>query len=183
MTAELSCYKLGRITSNDADGYHRGQLSGGHAKCRCPLRRDSTGSPSTGPRSSAPDPAPSAVCKKSITVPPSVNAKTAQKHDYPSQAHRRSYARRTAVERSNSRVKTRPPSTSQKGWCRIMGLVPISLFLACALVVRNLAISDAFHRARTRRAEAKSRPARARTRRRRRRSLSDLAGMTGSACP
>ena len=31
-----------------------------------------------------------------------------------------------------------------KGWCRLMGLVPISLFLACALVVRNLAISDAF---------------------------------------
>ena len=31
-----------------------------------------------------------------------------------------------------------------KGWCRIMGLVPIALFLTCALVVRNLAVSDAF---------------------------------------
>src|SRR5450755_371136 len=33
------------------------------------------------------------------TVPPEVHAKTAQKHDYPSQSHRRSYARRSAAER------------------------------------------------------------------------------------
>jgi hypothetical protein len=40
-----------------------------------------------------------------LTVPPSVNAKTAQKYDYPSAAWRASYARRTAVERSFSTIK------------------------------------------------------------------------------
>ena len=42
---------------------------------------------------------------KTITVPPSVNAKTAQKHDYLSNPGRRSFDRRTAVERSNARIK------------------------------------------------------------------------------
>ena len=50
-------------------------------------------------------------------MPPSVNVKTAQKHDYPSKAHRRSHARRTAVERSNSRVKDPASIDVAKGWC------------------------------------------------------------------
>jgi len=103
-----------------------------------------------------------------------VNAKTAQKHDYASKAHRRSYARRTAVERSNSRVKDPASIDVAKGWCRLMGLVPISLFLACALVVRNLAISDAF----TERALEEQRRQVAglapRPRKRRRRNFADL---------
>ena len=184
MTAELSCYKLGRITSNDADGYHRVSCPAVMAKCRCPLRRDSTGLSFNRPQIICPpDPAPKCCMQKSITVPPSVNAKTAQKHDYPSQAHRRSYARRTAVERSNSRVKDPATIDVSKGWCRIMGLVPISLFLACALVVRNLAISDAFTERALEEQRRKAARLAPRTRRRRRRSLSDLAGMTGSACP
>jgi len=43
MTAELSCYKLGRITANDADGYHRVSCPAIMAKCRCPLRSGSMG--------------------------------------------------------------------------------------------------------------------------------------------
>jgi len=141
------------------------------------------GSPSTGPRSSAPGPGSKVLYAKEHHSAPSVNAKTAQKHDYPSQAHRRSYARRTAVERSNSRVKDPATIDVSKGWCRIMGLVPISLFLACALVVRNLAISDAFTERALEEQRRKAARLAPRTRRRRRRSLSDLAGMTGSACP
>jgi len=34
-----------------------------------------------------------------------VNAKTAQEHDYPSAAHRRSYARRTGAERGCATAK------------------------------------------------------------------------------
>jgi hypothetical protein len=55
-----------------------------------------------------------------------------------------------------------------------MGLVPISLFLACDIAVRNLAVSDAF----TKRALEEQRRRAAglapRTRRRRRRNLADL---------
>ena len=47
-------------------------------------------------------------------------------------------------ERSNSSVDDPANVDVAKGWCRIMGLVPIALFLTCALVVRNLAVSDAF---------------------------------------
>jgi hypothetical protein len=175
MTAELSCYKLGRITANDADGYHRVSCPAVMAKCRCPLRSGSMGLSFDRPQIiCSPGPAPRCCLQQSITVPPSVNAKTAQKHDYASKAHRRSYARRTAVERSNSRVKDPASVDVSKGWCRLMGLVPISLFLACALAVRNLAVSDAF----TKRALEEQRRRAAglapRTRRRRRRNLADL---------
>ena len=64
--------------------------------------------PSTdhGPRSS-PRPSTRRACcaQQTITVAPEVHAKTAQKHDYPSKAHRDSYARRTAAERTFSTAK------------------------------------------------------------------------------
>ena len=37
-TAELARYKLGRITADDADGYHRVQCPAAMGKIRCPLR-------------------------------------------------------------------------------------------------------------------------------------------------
>jgi len=105
-----------------------------------------------------------------------VKVKTAQKQDYPSRAHRRSYARRTAVERSNSRVKDPASIDITKGWCRLIGPVPISLFLACALVVRNLAISDAFYEREVNQQKRKAAGLTPRTRRRRRTSLNELVG-------
>ena len=49
---------------------------------------------------------PQACCtQQTITVPPDVNAKTRQKHDYPPAAWRRSYARRTGAERGFSTAK------------------------------------------------------------------------------
>jgi hypothetical protein len=183
MTAELSCYKLGRICGDDADGYHRVACPAVMAKCRCPLRKDSMELSFDRPEVvCAPEPAPKCCLQKSITVPPSVNAKTAQKHDYPSKAHRRSYARRTAVERSNSRVKDPASIDVSKGWCRLMGLVPISLFLACALVVRNLAVSDAFIERALDEQRRKATGLAPRKRTRRRRSLGDLAGLTANLC-
>jgi transposase len=44
-------------------------------------------------------------CRTSRHGPPDVTAKTAQKHDYPSTAHRRSYARRTGAERGFATAK------------------------------------------------------------------------------
>jgi len=49
--------------------------------------------------------------------------------------------RRTGVERSNSRVKDPATIDIGKGWCRLMGLIGPTLFLAAALAIRNLSIA------------------------------------------
>ena len=120
---------------------------------------------------------------QNITVPPGVNAKTAQKHDYPSKAWRVSYARRSAAERSKARIKDPATIDVNKGWCRQMGLVPMTVLLACALVARNLAVTDAFcereENDERRKAAGKAPP----TRRRRRRAIADLVGATAYAPP
>ena len=68
---------------------------------------------------------PQACCaQQTITVPPDVLAKTAQKHDYPSAAQRRSYARRTGAERGFATLKDPASSDISRGWCRLMGLAP-----------------------------------------------------------
>ena len=75
-----------------------------------------------GPRCSAhPNTSPLARRQKTLTVPVSVNAKTAQKYDYPSAAWRASYARRTVVERSFSTIKDPASNDISRGWCRLMG--------------------------------------------------------------
>jgi hypothetical protein len=124
----------------------------------------------------APPGHPPACCtQQTITVPPEVHAKTAQKHDYPSKAHRRSYARRSAAERTFSTAKDPASNDISRGWCRLMGLTPIALFAACLLVVRNqriLATFDARQAQNTQRAAAGLPP---KTRRRRRKTLTSLA--------
>ena len=62
---------------------------------------------------------PPACCsQQTITVPPHVNAKTAQKHDYPSPQHRTSYQRRTAAERTFATITDPATTTIARGWCR-----------------------------------------------------------------
>jgi hypothetical protein len=73
-----------------------------------------------------------------------VNAKTRQKHDYPSAAWRRSYRRRTSAERSFSTIKDTATTSIARGWCRLPGLTPLMLWLACTLTVRNQRILLAF---------------------------------------
>ena len=73
-----------------------------------------------------------------------INAKTAQKHDYPSRAHRRSYNRRTAAERTFATLNDRSTNDLSRGWCRLFGLTPIALFTTTALIARNTRIADAF---------------------------------------
>ncbi len=183
-SGELARYKLGRISADDEDGYHRVACPAVLGKVRCPLRADSIALTLDHPEVLAPPEHPPTCCTQvTITVPPSVNAKTAQRHDYPGKAWRRSYARRTAVERSNARIKDPATVDVARGWCRVMGLTPMSLFLACALVVRNLAVADAFEQRRAddeRRAAAGLSP---RTRRHRRRTLADLVGASANAPP
>jgi len=107
-----------------------------------------------------------------------VNAKTAQKHDYPSAAHRRSYARRTGAERGFATAKDPASNNISRGWCRLMGLAPLMLFATCLLIVRNQRILQAWN---TRQEENARRAAKGlppKTRRRRRKTLTALAATT-----
>jgi hypothetical protein len=107
-----------------------------------------------------------------------VAAKTAQKHDYPSAAWRRSYARRTGAERGFATAKDRASNDIGRGWCRLMGLAPLMLFTATSLIIRNQRILTAWTARQdenTRRA-AKGLPPK--TRRRRRKPVTELAAAT-----
>jgi hypothetical protein len=175
-TAETARYKLGRITSDDADGYHRVQCPAAMGKIRCPLRPASMTLTRDRPEILTPPEHPPACCaRQTITVPADVAAKTRQKHDYPSAAHRKSYARRTGAERTFSTAKDPASNNIARGWIRLTGLTPLMLWLTCLLAVRNQRILDAWNARQednARRAAAGLPP---KTRRRRRKTLTDLA--------
>jgi hypothetical protein len=144
-TAELARYKLSPISGYDQDGYRRVACPAVQGKLRCPLRPASLTLAHDRPEVLAPPEHPPTCCHQmTITVPPSVNAKTAQKHDYPSAEHRRSYARRLAAERAYASVKDPASNDLSRGWCRLTGLAPIALFGASVFVARNLRVADAF---------------------------------------
>jgi hypothetical protein len=173
---ELARHKLGKITTDDADGYHRVTCPAAAGKIRCPLRLSSMTLDRSHPEILTPPDHPPACCtQQTITVPPQVAAKTRQKHDYPSPAHRRSYARRTGSERTFSTIKDPATTNIARGWCRLTGLTPLHLWLACLLTVRNQRILTAWDTRQaenTRRATAGLPP---KTRRRRRTTLASLA--------
>ena len=181
---ELSRYKLGRLTANDKDGYHRVACPAQMGKIRCALREPSMTLDYTRPEVLTPPEHPPTCCTQAtITVPPAVNAKTAQRHDYPGKAWRASYARRSAAERANARIKDPATIDIARGWCRLMGLTPITLLVACALAARNLAITDAFNERQADNARRVKTGLAPRTRRRQRRTLTDLATATANAPP
>jgi len=178
-TAELARHKLGRITRDDADGYHRVQCPAAMGKIRCPLRPASMRLDRDRPEILRPPEHPQACCtQQTITVPADVNAKTRQKHDYPSAAWRRSYARRTGAERGFATAKDPATNTISRGWCRLMGPPPLMLFTTVLLTVRNqriLAAWDARQTDNARRAAAGLPP---KTRRRRRKTPTALVTAT-----
>ena len=165
--AELSRHKLGRIS---ADG-----PTATTASCAPQPRARSAAPPAklddTAPRPPG-DPHParapaSLLHPQTITVPPEVAAKTRQKHDYPSPQHRRSYARRTAAERTFSTIKDPATTSVARGWCRLMGVTPLALWLACLLTVRNQRILSAWDaRQEQNTHQAAARPQKTRKRRR-----------------
>jgi len=175
-TSELARYKLGRLTSDDTDGYHRVQCPAATGKIRCPLRPASMLLDRDRPEILQPPEHPPACCaQQTITIPPDVLAKTAQKHDYPSAAWRRSYARRTGAERGFATAKDPATNDIARGWCRLMGLAPLTLFTAALLIVRNQRILNAWNARQEdnqRRAAAGLPP---KTRKRRRKTLAGLA--------
>jgi hypothetical protein len=174
-TAETARYKLGRLTADDPDGYHRVQCPAVTGKIRCPLRPASMTLDRDRPEILQPPEHPQACCTQlTITVPPEVAAKTRQKHDYPSAAWRRSYARRTGAERGFATAKDPATSDISRGWCRLMGLTPLMLFTATLLAVRNQRILAAWDARQEDNARRAARGLPPRTRRRRRKTLTAL---------
>ena len=173
--AELTRHKLGRISADDTDGYHRVMCPAVMGKLRCPLRPASMTLSRTGPRSSARPGIPPPAAPSRPSPSPGIAAKTRQKHDYPSAAHRRSYARRTSAERIFSTIKDPATTSIARGWCRLTGLTPLALWLACLLTARNqriLPTCDTRPADNTHRAAAGLPP---KTRKRRRKTLAPLA--------
>jgi hypothetical protein len=174
-TAEAARYKPGRLTAGDQDGYHRVQCPAAAGKVRCPLRPASMRLDRDRPETLTPPEHPQACCtQQTLTVPPDALAKTAQKHDYPSAARRRSHARRSGAERGFSTAKDPASNTIARGWRRLTGLAPLMLFTVALLAVRNQRILAAWD---TRQEDSTRRAARGlppKTRRRRRRTLAAL---------
>ena len=183
-SAELDRYRFAVLSGDDAEGHHRVMCPAAAGKVRCPRRDGSMALAHSRPEILSPPEHPPTCCTQvSITVPPSVNAKTRQKHPYPSAAHRSSYGRRSAAERANSTIKDPASNDVAPGWCRLMGLVPMTLMLACLLVVRNERVLASFT---ARQADAERRAAQGlapRTRRRRRTTIADLVAAGANAPP
>jgi hypothetical protein len=169
-TAELSRYKLGVHAAGDADGYRRHACPATAGKIRCPLKPASMALPRDRPEILSPPGHPPACCTQlTITAGPEVAEKTRQKHDYPSQAWRISYRRRTAAERLNAAIKDPAVNSIDRGWIRLTGVTPLMLWLACLMAVRNqrtLHASEARQQDHARRAAASGQQPRARKRRR-----------------
>jgi hypothetical protein len=130
-----------------------------------------------------PEHPPTCCTQQTITVPPAVNAKTAQKHDYPGADWRRSYARRSGAERTNATIKDPATNNVRRGWCRLMGLSAITICLTCTLVTRNNRIIDAYETRQAdnaRRADLGQPPA---TRHRRRKTLAQLTNTPPQPLP
>jgi hypothetical protein len=168
-SGELARYKLAPITRRDPDGYHRVSCPAAQGKIRCPHKPASLTLPNDRPTILDPPEHPPVCCtQQTITVPPSVNAKATQKHDYPSAAHRTSYNRRTAAERTFATLTDRATNDLSRGWCRQMGLTAIALHTATTLIARNIRVTDAFtaRQAENQRREAHGLPPKHRKRRR-----------------
>jgi len=183
-SAELARYKLGRISGDDEDGFYRVGCPAVKGKVRCPKRDSSMALSLERPEILAPpEDAPLCCRQATITVPPDINAKTRQKHDYPSKAHRLSYGRRSAAERSNSTVKDPASNDISRGWCRLMGVGAMTLMITCLFVTRNQRVLASFE---AREAEDRRRLATGlppKTRKRRRRTIADLVTASAHAPP
>ena len=140
-------------------------------KIRCPLRPASMTLDRDRPEILTPPEHPQACCtQQTITIPAGVLAKTAQKHDYPSAAWRRSCARRSGAERGFATAKDPASNTISRGWCRLMSLAPLMLFTTALLAARNHRILAAWNARQDDNARRAARGLPPKTRRRRRNS-------------
>jgi hypothetical protein len=118
---EVARYKLGRKTTDDADGYHRVMCPAVDAKLRCPLRPESMSLGYDRPEVLSPPGHPPRCCTQAtITVPPSVNAKTRQKHDYPSAALGISPSTGQGFMTLDGTAVPNRAGAPRRGWCEAL---------------------------------------------------------------
>ena len=176
-TAELARYKLGRLTADDQDGYHRVQCPAATGKIRCPLRPASMTLDRDRPEILRPAGAPPGLLRAADHHRPARRRSPRPRRNTTTRrrAWRRSYARRTGAERGFATIKDPAASDIARGWCRLTGLAPLTLFTATLLVVRNQRILRAWN---TRQEDSQRRAAAGlppKTRKRRRKTLAGLA--------
>jgi hypothetical protein len=127
------------------DGDHQRRCRALLGKVRCPLREGAMALGLSRPEvPSLPEHPPLCCTQPTVTVPASVNAKTAERDDDRGRTWRRSYPRPSAAERSNAPMKDPATVDVARGWCRVMGLVAMTCWSATAVVVHNLAATDTF---------------------------------------
>jgi hypothetical protein len=155
--AELMRYKFCALSAPDDDGYQRVVCPAAAGKVRCPHKAASLALSWERPSvTHPPKELPRCCAQVSITVPPQVNEKTRQKHDYAGPAHRHSYARRTAAERTYASLADPSVGGIRRGWCRLFGRAKNTLMYALAVVVRNVRIVESFERRLVQEARAES---------------------------
>jgi hypothetical protein len=158
---EIARYKLSPLTKEGPDGYRRVACPAAAGKVRCPLRPESLMLSAERPTVALPPVHRPRCCEQaSITLPPPVNAKTRQRHDFGSPAHRRSYNRRTAAERTFASMSDVSAGGIRGGWSRLFGIAKNTVTYARAVVARNVRILASFEANRRRRPtrRSKSRP-------------------------
>jgi len=181
-SAELARYKLGRVSRDSEDGSHRVMCPALLGKIRCPLRPKSMSLDFNRPEVLEPPSYPPTCCvQQTITVIEDVTAKTAQRHDYPSKAHRLSYARRTAAERTLAWLQDSATVGMRRGWSRLMGRAKNHLMYVLGVVVRNVRIVESFERNKAKKARREARRLRTRLRGRRRRRCEQERGFAEPA--
>jgi hypothetical protein len=169
-SAELARYKLGRVSRGSGEGSHRVMCPALLGKVRCPLRSKSMSLDFKRPEVTDPPIYPPTCCvNQTITVTEEVTAKTAQRLDYPSKAHRLSYARRTAAERTFASLQDSATVGIRRGWSRLMGRAKNHLMYVLGVVVRNVRTVESFERNKAKEARREARRLRTRLRAPRRR--------------
>ena len=165
--AELMRYKFCALSAPDDEGYQRVICPAAAGKVRCPHKSASLALSYQHPSVTDPPTEPPRCCAQvSITVAPQVNDKTRQKHDYAGPAHRDSYARRTAAERTYASLADPSVGGIRRGWCRLFGRTKNTLMYTLAVVVRNVRILESFERRKAQEVRARSIGPRRRRRRR-----------------
>jgi len=147
LVQERARFKLGVIARPDRRATTRVMCPALLGKVRCPRRPESLSLDYTHPDIAVvPAGTPSCCVQKTLSVPVEIWAKTSQRIDYPSDAHRRSYARRVGAERTYGWLATVATIGIRRGWSRLAGTTKNALMYALAVVVRNIRLIEKFER-------------------------------------
>jgi hypothetical protein len=139
MYDERTPYRFGLLNSPDEDGSMRVRCPAAAGKVRCPHKPDSMQLPYELDEIFDPPPIETPCCRQAtITVPVTINPKTRQAYPYGGSAWEASFAGRTAVERTFSRLKDDTGQGFEKGAFRGLGETKMLVALTLALVAQNI---------------------------------------------